>query len=85
VPEARRPVMMAFPHGRSEGYLQDPTHVSTSGTKPMGVLRPYSPERPASILYGIYQPSPGRFCHDWNSNATAKSSSKSVPQKKYAR
>ena len=54
--------MVAMPHGRSQGFLQDPTHVSARNETTWAYFDPLEPHT-GGLLYGIYQPSPWRITH----------------------
>ncbi len=59
--------MIAFPHGRSEGFLQDPTHCNQRNETTWCYFDPLHPRDPQGILYGIYKPKPWKVeMNDWN-------------------
>lgn len=52
--------MIAMPHGSSQGFLQDPTHVSARNESTWAYFDPLEPNT-KGMLYAIYQPKPWRI------------------------
>lgn len=58
--------MIAMPHGSSQGFLQDPTHVSARNESTWAYFDPLEPNT-QGLLYSIYQPRPWRISEmHWN-------------------
>lgn len=49
---------MVLPHGRSDGYLQDPTHCNPCNEATWAY---FDPEHGGGVLYNIYKPKPWRI------------------------
>lgn len=65
-------VAMAYPHGRSDGYLQDPTHVNPMNEVVWAYFDPLEPNT-NGVLYKFYRPKPWRIKHiSWNPSANVE-------------
>lgn len=61
--------LIATPHGRSEGYLQDPTHCNPCNEITWFYFDPLDPHNDGG-LWSIYQPRPWRIQHlTWDPSA----------------
>lgn len=60
---------ISCPHGHSNGFLQDPTHINEINETTWAYFDPYE-SRTGGMLYGIYQPKPWEinFLH-WSPDA----------------
>lgn len=59
--------MIVMPYGRSDGYLQDPTHVNQRNEATWAYFDPMEPNS-QGILYNIYKPKPWKIEHStWQS------------------
>jgi hypothetical protein len=57
-------LMIAVPHGSSQGYLQDPTHCNPCNEQTWTY---FDPEANGGVLYNIYKPKPWRIAFlEWS-------------------
>ena len=67
VPDGRFAIVC--PHGSSQGFLQDPTHINAINETTWAYFDPEE-SRTQGMLYNIYQPKPWRIVHlSWSPNA----------------
>lgn len=60
---------IAVPHGRSDGFLQDPSHCNAINEARWAYFDPFEPNT-QGILWGIYKPKPWRIKHlTWSPDA----------------
>jgi len=78
--------MIAFPHGRSEGFMQDPTHVACRNQNTWLYFDPLHPSDPQGTLYSFYRPKPWKIEHNsyFETGNCEVVLSKRIQQTKYA-